>query len=72
MPVPVLPLVIYGYSVIGSGGAQPQSIQAMLKFCAAHDIKPATQKFPMTQKGVVDAMKQLREGKMRYKGVLVV
>jgi D-arabinose 1-dehydrogenase-like Zn-dependent alcohol dehydrogenase len=72
MPIPVLPFVMYGYSVIGSGGAHPHSIKAMLRFCAEHDIKPVIEKFPMTQKGVVDAMKKLEDGKMRYRGVLVV
>ncbi|OAL19713.1 hypothetical protein AYO22_09519 [Fonsecaea multimorphosa] len=72
LPVPAMPLVIYGYSIIGSGGAQPQSIQAMLRFAAQHSIKPVTEKFPMTQKGVTDAMKKLDEGSVRYRGVLVV
>ena len=70
--VPALPLVIYGYSIIGSGGAHPQSTKAMLRFCAKHDIKPVIEKFPMTQKGITDAMTKLEEGKMRYRGVVVV
>jgi D-arabinose 1-dehydrogenase-like Zn-dependent alcohol dehydrogenase len=72
IPVPALPLVAYGYSIIGSGGAHPQSIKAMLRFCAKHDIKPVVEKFPMTRQGVTEAMKKLEEGKMRYRGVLVV
>lgn len=72
MAVPVLPFIIYGYSVIGSGGAHPQALKAMLTFCAKHDIKPAIEKFPMTTKGITEAMKKLDEGKMRYRGVLVV
>ena len=72
IPVPALPLVIYGFSVIGSGGAHPQSVKAMLRFCAKHDIKPVIEKFPMTKQGIVEAMKKLEDGKVRYRGVLVV
>ncbi|EXJ63220.1 hypothetical protein A1O7_03667 [Cladophialophora yegresii CBS 114405] len=72
IPVPALPFVLYGYSIIGSGGAHPQSIKAMLRFCAKHDIKPVIEKFPMTKQGVNEAMKKLEEGKVRYRGVLVV
>jgi D-arabinose 1-dehydrogenase-like Zn-dependent alcohol dehydrogenase len=70
--VPVLPLIIYGYNIIGSGGAHPASVKAMLRFCAEHDVKPVIEKFPMTQKGVTEAMKKLADGKMRYRGVLEV
>ncbi|OAA49328.1 alcohol dehydrogenase [Metarhizium rileyi] len=34
--------------------------------------KPQIEKFPLTKDGVVDAMARLREGKMRYRGKLVV
>ncbi len=71
-PVPALPLVVYGYSVIGSGGAHPQSINAMLSFAAKHRVKPAIEKFPMTVEGITAAMKKLEEGKMRYRGVVEV
>jgi len=44
----------------------------MLEFAAKHDIKPTIEKFPMTKQGVVDAMQKLRDGKVRYRGVLEV
>lgn len=71
-PVPALPLVIYGYSVIGSGGAHPQSIREMLSFAAKHNIKPLIEKFPMTKEGITEAMTKLEEGHIRYRAVLVV
>ncbi|OCT54603.1 NADP-dependent alcohol dehydrogenase [Cladophialophora carrionii] len=70
--VPALPFVLYGYSLIGSGGAHPQSVKAMLRFCAKPDIKPVIEKFPMTRQGIIEAMKKLEEGKVRYRGGLVV
>lgn len=46
-------------------------MRAMLDFAARHAIKPQIEKFPMTLAGVKDAMQKLRDGKMRYRGVLV-
>lgn len=72
IPVPALPFVLNGYQLIGSGGAHPQSIKAMLEFAGKHDIKPTIEKFPLTKQGVLDAMQKLRDGKVRYRGVLEV
>ena len=57
--------------VTGSGLAPIASHRAMLAFAAKHGIKPQIEKFPMTQIGVTEAMQKLRDGKMRYRGVLV-
>jgi D-arabinose 1-dehydrogenase-like Zn-dependent alcohol dehydrogenase len=48
------------------------SVRAMPAFAAKHDIKPQIEKFPMTQNGITEAMQKRRDGKMRYRGVLVV
>lgn len=72
MPVPVLPLIMYGWSVIGSGGAHPQSIKAMLAFAAKHGVRPVIENFPMTTEGITEAMKKLNDGEMRYRGVVEV
>ena len=69
--VPMLPLVVYGYQIIGSAGAHAQSLKDMLEFCAKHDVKPQIETFSMTQKGITDAMQKLRDGKMRYRAVVV-
>jgi D-arabinose 1-dehydrogenase-like Zn-dependent alcohol dehydrogenase len=47
-------------------------MKAMMDFVAKHGIRPQIEKFPMTQKGVTDAMQKLKDGKMRYRGVVVV
>jgi D-arabinose 1-dehydrogenase-like Zn-dependent alcohol dehydrogenase len=72
IPAPVMGFIMGGYSLVGSGGAHPSSMYAMLDFCAKHDIKPQIEKFPMTQKGITEAMAKLNDGKMRYRGVVVV
>jgi D-arabinose 1-dehydrogenase-like Zn-dependent alcohol dehydrogenase len=43
----------------------------MLRFAAKHGVKPQIEKFPMTQAGITEAMEKLRNGKMRYRGVVV-
>jgi D-arabinose 1-dehydrogenase-like Zn-dependent alcohol dehydrogenase len=57
--------------VIGTNVASTASIRAMLEFAAKHNIEPQIEKFPLSQAGVVMAMQNLRDGKIRYRGVLV-
>ena len=66
-----LAIIMNSIKVTGSGLAPIASQRAMLAFAAKHGIKPQIEKFPMTQNGVTEAMQKLREGKMRYRGVLV-
>ncbi|KAH7029911.1 alcohol dehydrogenase [Microdochium trichocladiopsis] len=58
--------------VLGSGLASSQNIKQMLRFAAKRGVRPQIETFPMNQKGVSDAMQKLRDGKMRYRGVVVV
>jgi len=44
----------------------------MFAFAAQHQIRPVIEKFPMTVEGIEACMTKLEEGKMRYRGVLVV
>jgi len=71
-PVPMLPMVIAGLSIVGSAGAYRQETRDMLDFVARNKVRVQTQTWPMTQKGITEAMSTLREGKMRYRGVVVV
>lgn len=43
----------------------------MLAFAALHNIKPIIMKFPLNENGIEEAMGTLRDGKMRYRGVLI-
>ena len=64
-------LIMTGIQIVGSGVASAATQQAMLAFAAKHQIRPQIEKFPLTKQGVADAMERLREGKVRYRGVLV-
>ena len=72
LPITSLTLMSSRLSFVGSNVASTASTRVMLDFAAQHSIKPQIEKFPMTQQGVIAAMQKLRDGKMRYRGVLVV
>lgn len=71
-PVRMLKLITSGLNIQGSAGAPRREIRRMLKFCVQRDVKPTIMTWPMNKKGVEDALKTLKDGKMRYRGVLVV
>ncbi|KAL7918481.1 GroES-like protein [Trichoderma austrokoningii] len=70
-PVDLVGLIGLGASIKGSLTASRQTIIDLLRFASRHGIKPTIVKFPMTEEGVQDAIDTLKEGKMRYRGVLV-
>ena len=69
--IPYMPFLINGLRVQASLVASRYVQQRMLAFAAQHQIKPIVEKFPMTEKGITDAMEKLNNGQMRYRGVLV-
>lgn len=71
MPLSPLAIIMGNIQIIGSGGAPKPSMRAMLEFVAKHSIKPRIQRFPLTKAGIIDAQQKLRDGNMRYRGVLV-
>ncbi|KAJ7680691.1 putative NADP-dependent alcohol dehydrogenase C 2 [Mycena polygramma] len=66
-----LPIIRKGLNIQGSLVASRSVHRKMLDFAARHKIRPIIERFPMTRSGVEEGMKKLREGKMRYRGVLV-
>ncbi|RAK77465.1 NAD(P)-dependent alcohol dehydrogenase [Aspergillus fijiensis CBS 313.89] len=69
--VPMLDLVWRGVRIQGSLVASRNSIRSLLDFAARKNIVPTVMTFPLTKEGIEDAMETLRQGKMRYRGVLV-
>ncbi|KAJ7172968.1 chaperonin 10-like protein [Mycena crocata] len=69
--LPAMPVVLKGLTVQGSAVSSRSSQVKMLDFVAVHGIKPIIERFPMTREGVEEGMAKLREGRMRYRGVLV-
>ncbi|KAE8445325.1 hypothetical protein EG329_013563 [Mollisiaceae sp. DMI_Dod_QoI] len=72
LKIPYMPILVGELKVQGSLVAARQVHRDMLAFAAHHQIRPIIQKFPMTVEGIEESMKILEDGKMRYRGVLVV
>nr|WP_298738756.1 hypothetical protein [uncultured Chitinophaga sp.] len=68
MVVPSFSLINGGKSIAGSPGGSPALIRTMLDFCVRHNIYPIVEEFPMEK--VNEAIRQLQEGKARYRIVL--
>ena len=54
----------------GSLPAAPCVQREMLNFSALHKIKPIIETFSFDEDGINEAMEKLRQGKMRYRGVI--
>jgi len=68
--IPHMPMILKGITVQGSVVAARAVHRHMLAFAALHEIKPILMEFPLNEAGIEDAMATLRDGKMRYRGVL--
>ncbi|KAJ6498917.1 putative NADP-dependent alcohol dehydrogenase C 2 [Mycena sanguinolenta] len=71
LKIPFLPVLTQGINIQGSFVASRSVHRRMLDFAARHKIKPIIERFPMTRNGVEEGMAKMRQGKMRYRGVLV-
>ncbi|OCK83177.1 GroES-like protein [Lepidopterella palustris CBS 459.81] len=71
LELPYMPLLLNGIRIQGSFVAPRLNHRQMLDFAARHGIKPILMKFPMTTEGITEAMQTLKDGRMRYRGVLV-
>ncbi|KAJ7282877.1 chaperonin 10-like protein [Mycena rebaudengoi] len=71
LDIPITPIVASGLSIQGSSVASRSVHKKMLQFAARHKIRPIIERFPLTKSGVEQGMAKLRDGKMRYRGVLV-
>lgn len=70
LELPFMTFLLEGWSVIGSTIPSKSAYMQMLEFAARHGVKPTIDPFPLTKQGVIDSLKKLDEGKMRYRGVL--
>jgi D-arabinose 1-dehydrogenase-like Zn-dependent alcohol dehydrogenase len=69
--IPHLAFILKGITIQGTIVAARKVQNDMLRFAAQHHIKPVLMEFPMTEEGITQAMDTLRDGKMRYRGVIV-
>lgn len=70
--LPSTPVFFDGYKLQSSLVASRQVHDDMLAFSAHHGVRPVIEKFAFSEKGFKEALGKLKEGKLRYRGVLVV
>ncbi|KAJ7451805.1 chaperonin 10-like protein [Mycena galericulata] len=69
--IPILPIMVGGFKIQGSIVAARSVHKRMLDFAARNNVAPLIERFPLTKAGVEDGMARLRDGKVRYRAVLV-
>jgi len=69
--LPYVPFLHRGIRVQGNLPCSRGTHVKMLRFAALHGIQPIIEEFPMSVKGIEDAMVRLNQGKMRYRAVIV-
>lgn len=69
--IPYMPLISKGIRIQGSLVATRKVHREMLEFAAVHGVRPVLETFPMTEKGIKEAIDRLEQGKVQYRAVLV-
>lgn len=70
LKIPYIPFLFSGLRVQASIVAPRVIYRRMLKFAAFHGIGAVSQEYRLDEGGIEQAMGDLREGKMRYRGIL--
>ena len=69
--VPHMPFRMKSINIVYSTNERHDAYDNVLAFAALHNIKPVSEKFPLTGEGIEDALDKLEKGTMRYRGVLL-
>ena len=64
-------MLMNGYTLTTNLVASRKSHADMLAFAARNNIKPVVETFEMTNEGFAEALGKLKDGSIRYRGVLV-
>lgn len=70
LAIPLMPLVTQGLRIEGSVIAPRHCNLEMLEFADRNHIRPMVQNFPLSARGITEAMDLLRRGKIKYRAVL--
>ncbi|RFU30946.1 hypothetical protein B7463_g5393, partial [Scytalidium lignicola] len=71
VPIPLAPMLYKAIRIQTTFINSRHVMRSLLDFVVERNIKAEIQTFPMTAEGLEEAVKILKEGKMRYRGVLV-
>ncbi|KAL4726701.1 hypothetical protein ACLX1H_005590 [Fusarium chlamydosporum] len=70
-PVPLTELALKGIRIQGSLVGSRDSVRKLLEFAARKNITPTIMTYPLNEEGIDKALHDLKEGKVRYRAVLV-
>ncbi|KAE9394928.1 NADP-dependent alcohol dehydrogenase [Gymnopus androsaceus JB14] len=62
--------IIRGIKIVGTILATRYIQNKMLEFADRNNVRPMIEKFPMSEEGINEAIQKLKDGKIRYRGVL--
>jgi D-arabinose 1-dehydrogenase-like Zn-dependent alcohol dehydrogenase len=69
--MPFLPIMLKEISIHGALTSKPHEFDAMLEFASRNGIVPTIEEFSLTEDGAAAAIARLKDGSIRYRGVLV-
>lgn len=69
--IPLAPTIFQGLNLIGAKVCNRNEYDDMFRFAVRHKIKPTIEEYPMTENGLNDAVSALKQGKVRYRAVVV-
>lgn len=69
--MPILPINLKCVSIQGSLVSSRQNLRELFVFAAQKKITAPMVKYPLSVQGIETAMQELRDGKVRYRAVLV-
>ncbi|KAJ4258728.1 hypothetical protein NW762_007814 [Fusarium torreyae] len=70
-PVPLTSLSLKGIRVQGSLVGSRDSVRKLLEFATRKNITPTIMTYPLNEEGIEKALHDLKDGKVRYRAVLV-
>lgn len=70
-PIPLAATIFQGVNIVGVKICSRVEYGDMFNFCVRHDIRPIIEEFPMTEKGLNDAVAAVQAGKIHYRAVAI-
>ena len=69
--IPLASTIFQGINILGAKVCNRIEYDDMFRFCVRHNVRPTIQEYPMTEKGLNEAVQALQQGKAHYRAVAV-
>ncbi|KAF5391204.1 hypothetical protein D9757_003167 [Collybiopsis confluens] len=70
LTLPFIPTVANGIKIVGTTPANILIQTQTLEFAERNNIRPTIEEFPMTEAGMTEAIRKLKNGEIRYRAIL--